>query len=99
MKIQSLTGAWQFRQAGSATPGLAAEAGEVPSGEAGWLPARAPGGVHTDLLAAGLIPDPFAGDNEQRVAWVAEADWETGISRQLPVRLPVLPSRVNRCKK
>ena len=31
---------------------------------------------HTDLLALGRIPDPFVGDNERRVQWVAEADWE-----------------------
>jgi beta-mannosidase len=41
-----------------------------------WLPATVPGGVHTDLMAAGRIPDPFVGDNEVRVAWVAESDWE-----------------------
>ena len=35
-----------------------------------------PGGAHTDLLALGRIPDPFVGDNERRVQWVAEADWE-----------------------
>jgi beta-mannosidase len=35
-----------------------------------------PGCVHTDLLAAGLIPDPFVGDNERRVQWVGERDWE-----------------------
>ncbi len=60
MKIQSLGGAWNFRQVG----------------EDEWLPATVPGGVHTDLLALGRIPDPFVGDNEKRVAWVAEADWE-----------------------
>jgi beta-mannosidase len=60
MKTQSLTGAWQFRQAGTEE----------------WLPASVPGGVHTDLLALGRIPDPFVGDNERRVSWVAEADWE-----------------------
>jgi beta-mannosidase len=60
MKIQSLTGAWEFRQAGTDE----------------WLPASVPGGVHTDLLALGRIPDPFVGDNEKHVAWVAEADWE-----------------------
>ena len=60
MIIQSFAGAWELRQAG--TPE--------------WLPAQVPGGVHTDLLALGRIPDPFVGDNEQRVQWVAEADWE-----------------------
>ncbi len=28
------------------------------------VPATVPGCVHTDLLAAGLIPDPFRDDNE-----------------------------------
>jgi beta-mannosidase len=60
MTRQSLTGAWQFRQSGTEL----------------WLPATVPGGAHTDLLALGLIPDPFVGDNERRVQWVAESDWE-----------------------
>lgn len=60
LRVQSLAGAWEFRQAG----------------EEDWLPATVPGGVHTDLLALGRIPDPFVGDNEKRVTWVAESDWE-----------------------
>jgi beta-mannosidase len=60
MIIQSLTGTWEFRQGGTDA----------------WLPACVPGGAHTDLLALGRIPDPFVGDNEKRVQWVAEADWE-----------------------
>lgn len=34
-----------------------------------------PGCVHTDLLAAGLIPDPFLGANETEVAWVGRLEW------------------------
>jgi beta-mannosidase len=60
MKIQSLAGAWQFRQVGTEE----------------WLPASVPGGVHTDLMAIGRIPDPFVSDNEKRLQWVAQADWE-----------------------
>ncbi|WIN00543.1 glycoside hydrolase family 2 protein [Actinoplanes oblitus] len=37
--------------------------------------ATVPGCVHTDLLAAGRIPDPFLDDNEHAVAWVGRADW------------------------
>jgi beta-mannosidase len=59
MIIQSLAGTWDFRQVGSDE----------------WLPGRVPGGVHTDLLALDLIPDPFVADNEKRVQWVAESDW------------------------
>jgi beta-mannosidase len=58
--IQSLDGTWQLKQIGTEE----------------WLPARVPGGVHLDLMAAGRIPDPFVADNELRVAWVAESDWE-----------------------
>jgi beta-mannosidase len=60
MKKQSLCGQWQFRQAGASD----------------WFAATVPGGVHTDLLALGKIPDPFVADNEKKVMWVAEKDWE-----------------------
>ncbi|MEV5440234.1 glycoside hydrolase family 2 protein [Streptomyces sp. NPDC052682] len=39
------------------------------------LPAEVPGCVHTDLLAAGVIPDPFLGRNETEVAWVGRRGW------------------------
>jgi beta-mannosidase len=57
---QSLSGEWQFRQADSDE----------------WLPASVPGGVHTDLLRLGRIEEPFVGDEELRVQWVAQQDWE-----------------------
>lgn len=60
MQSQSLVGSWQFRRTGTEE----------------WLPATVPGGVHTDLLALDRISDPFVGDNEKRVQWVAESDWE-----------------------
>jgi beta-mannosidase len=60
MKRQTLNGEWQFRQSGTTE----------------WWPATVPGGVHTDLIALGKIPDPFVGDNELKVMWVAENDWE-----------------------
>ena len=39
------------------------------------VPAGVPGCVHLDLLAAGLIPDPYLDLNEAAVAWVGRADW------------------------
>ncbi|MCI4064670.1 glycoside hydrolase family 2 protein [Micromonospora sp. R77] len=39
------------------------------------VPATVPGCVHTDLLAAGLIPDPYLDDNETRLAWIGRTDW------------------------
>ncbi|MFD7867934.1 glycoside hydrolase family 2 TIM barrel-domain containing protein [Streptomyces sp. NPDC059783] len=42
---------------------------------AGGLPATVPGCVHTDLLAAGLIDDPYLDDNETRLGWTGRTDW------------------------
>ncbi|WP_084104761.1 glycoside hydrolase family 2 protein [Demequina sp. NBRC 110056] len=42
---------------------------------AGAVPAAVPGTVTTDLLAAGLIEDPFRDDNERRQAWIGRSDW------------------------
>lgn len=47
----------------------------VRSLERAPIPATVPGEVHTDLLAAGEIPDPFDGDNESALAWIGRTDW------------------------
>jgi len=39
------------------------------------MPATVPGCVHTDLLAAGKIDDPFYRDNENRLQWIGESNW------------------------
>jgi beta-mannosidase len=39
------------------------------------IPAKVPGCVHTDLLAAGVIPDPLRDRNELEVAWVGRSEW------------------------
>lgn len=57
----TLSGQWQFRCIS-------------PEGE--WSNATVPGAVQTDLMASGIIDDPFYGDNEKRVQWVGEKDWE-----------------------
>ena len=38
-------------------------------------PAEVPGTIHTDLLRHQLIPDPFFGENEQKVQWVEQKSW------------------------
>lgn len=38
-------------------------------------PATVPGVVHTDLLAAGIIGEPYAGFNELLLRWVALDNW------------------------
>ncbi|MEM8862416.1 MAG: hypothetical protein AAGD96_29210, partial [Chloroflexota bacterium] len=59
MKTQSLNGAWQFKQQDSDA----------------WLPATVPGCVHTDLITAGEIPDPYYRDNEKSLQWIGEKVW------------------------
>jgi beta-mannosidase len=54
-----LGGSWQ----------VTAENGKDP------IPATVPGCIHTDLLAAKKIPDPFFRDNEKAVQWVSETNW------------------------
>lgn len=39
------------------------------------IPSTVPGCVHTDLMDAGLIPDPAIGMNESEVQWVSWTDW------------------------
>jgi beta-mannosidase len=51
---------WTFRQAG----------------EDEWLPATVPGTVHTDLMANGVIEDPYYRLNELDVQWIDKTDWE-----------------------
>lgn len=51
---------WTFRQA---------EEGD-------WLQATVPGTVHTDLMANGVIDDPYYRLNELDVQWIDKTDWE-----------------------
>jgi beta-mannosidase len=51
---------WEFRQ----------------TNDSAWHPAQVPGCVHLDLLHNKLIPDPFYRDNEAKLQWIENADWE-----------------------
>ena len=53
----------------------------LPEDAPGWpadlvVPAQVPGTVHTDLLAAGLIPDPYLDENEAGLRWIWRTDWQ-----------------------
>lgn len=51
-------------------------AGPVPGGfPRSPVPAAVPGVIHTDLLRAGLIADPFDGDNEAAQQWIGDVSW------------------------
>ena len=40
-----------------------------------WYPATVPGFIHTNLMANGIIPDPYIGTNEDSVRWVGDSTW------------------------
>ncbi|RKS06667.1 beta-mannosidase [Nocardiopsis sp. Huas11] len=55
---------------------MSAIAGPVPENIAGRaLPAAVPGSTHLDLLAAGLIPEPYLDSAETELAWIHRTDW------------------------
>ncbi len=58
---------WSLRATGGAVPASFSHLS---------VPATVPGLVHTDLLDAGLIPDPFLDRNEHLVTWIGSTDWE-----------------------
>jgi beta-mannosidase len=52
-----------------------------PSGRVpGTYPAEVPGCVHTDLMAAGVIPDPYLDANEDALRWMYEIDWRYAVA-------------------
>ena len=63
-----LTDRWTLSLAGrNPTHSAPALPGEIPS--------SVPGCVHTDLLAAGLIPDPYLDGNELTLDWIGHQEW------------------------
>ncbi|MEC9489304.1 MAG: glycoside hydrolase family 2 protein [Halanaerobiales bacterium] len=60
MKKISLNGKWQLNQ----------------TEQEEFINAEVPGCVHTDLIAAGEIDDPFYRNNEEKVMWIGESDWD-----------------------
>lgn len=56
-----------------------------------WYPATVPGVVHTDLLANGIIEDPFFRLNERGLQWIDKEDWEYKTQFDLSSDLQVLP--------
>ncbi len=51
---------WEFKQSDSST----------------WKPTAVPASVHTALQKNGMIDDPFYRNNEEKLQWIEEKDWE-----------------------
>ncbi|KZX22549.1 glycoside hydrolase family 2 protein [Rathayibacter tanaceti] len=67
MIVRTPLTSWTVEASGSAVPAAV--------GSAGAIAATVPGSVHTDLLAAGLIDDPFLDENEKTQSWIGRTDW------------------------
>ena len=70
LSSSALDGDWEFRLA----PNDAQAAQHADAAQ--WHRANVPGNVHTDLLAAGLIPDPYVGAAEAGLQWIGLGQWE-----------------------
>ncbi len=68
---QELNDGWRFRQARLLQ----------------WRTATVPGVVHTDLLAHGLIEDPYFRLNERSVQWVDKEDWIYETTFDIPANM------------
>jgi len=75
-QVLDLAGIWSVRQV---------------DGNAAAIEMRVPGDVHTALLKAGRIPDPYFGRNEDKVQWVGEAEWVA--QREFEVSAEMLATR------
>ena len=67
--------------------GLAQSAQTAPTTD-DWIPAAVPGDVHTALLAAGRIEDPFYDRNEDACAWMEEREWWYRLRFDAPAEPP-----------
>ena len=71
MQYLSLEGKWQVTEQGADDP----------------FPAQVPGTIHSDLLAAGRIDDPFHRDNEMALQWIGDKDWVYDRNFDVPASL------------
>lgn len=71
METYSLAGLWTLKEIGGKTTAHMA----------------VPGDILSALLAEGLIPDPYAGRNEEDVQWIGRADWLIEREFELPPAL------------
>ena len=73
-QIVPLNSGWEFRQLVNGPTVVSANSAVADTSQ--WRPATVPGSVHLDLLNNKLIPDPYYRDNEAKLQWIENADWE-----------------------
>jgi beta-mannosidase len=80
-QVVPLNSGWEFRQLISGPTIESANSAIKDASQ--WHSATIPGCVHLDLLNNKLIPDPFYRDNEAKLQWIENADWEYRTTVQL----------------
>ena len=70
MKSTELTSGWT----------LAATGGDLDGRLPDEIPAAVPGSSHVELMAAGLIEDPYLDGNEFELTWLFDIDWRYRIT-------------------
>jgi beta-mannosidase len=83
MQGSDLHGEWTVRAIG----------GDSSQSVPGTYPAELPGSVHTDLMAAGVIPDPYLDAVEEELRWMYDIDWRyaTVLDPATPALAPAGP--------
>lgn len=82
MRTIPLDGEWSLQQAGKNES----------------MKATVPGTVHTDLLSAGKIPNPYFRDNEDSLQWIGEVDWIYSRKFDVPSELLEKKNIILRCE-
>ncbi len=86
-QLISLNDTWQLKDF-EPGEGVASRAFAPEYSTPDWLPALVPGEVHTSLLAAGRIPEPYYGTNVEQVQWVERREWWYRLSFEVPLAAP-----------
>src|SRR5438876_8256579 len=90
MRTRSLSANWSFTNLDPGPGYPQANVDRQP-----WLPATVPGHMHLDLVANGIIADPFLRMGELGCRWVDESDWSYRTTFTWSPD-PALPKRVLR---
>jgi beta-mannosidase len=81
--VERLSKGWKLKEF-SPGEGLALGVHEPDYPDSTWLDVPVPGDVHTVLIAAGRIPDPFYDQNERACAWMEDCEWWYRLSLAAP---------------
>ena len=88
-QVVSLDKDWRFRIAPDASlnhvKGVTPDVDQATLQQvANWTPAKVPGFVQTDLLDNKIIAEPFYRENEKKLQWIGQEDWQYQTTFEVP---------------